>query len=77
MEDLQLREPLIFELGRPGRGATTQRPPASAQGADVPATLRPALRCPMACRPVRRRAARRCPADTARAQRGAAGSVRK
>jgi glycine dehydrogenase subunit 2 len=39
MENLQLREPLIFEQSRAGRSATTQRPPApaSALGVDVPA----------------------------------------
>ena len=37
---LASREPLIFELSRPGRGATTQFPPAVAGSAAVPANLR-------------------------------------
>jgi glycine dehydrogenase subunit 2 len=40
MSDLQLREPLIFELSKPGRGARTQYPPKAAGGATVPAHLR-------------------------------------
>ncbi len=40
MSELQLREPLIFELSKPGRGARTQYPPAAAGGATVPANLR-------------------------------------
>src|ERR1700744_4419592 len=37
---LSSREPLIFELSRPGRGATTQFPAAVAGPAQVPANLR-------------------------------------
>ena len=37
---LASREPLIFELSKPGRGATTQFPPAVAGTASVPAHLR-------------------------------------
>ncbi len=37
---LKLREPLIFELSKPGRGAVTQFPPAVAGTARVPANLR-------------------------------------
>jgi glycine dehydrogenase subunit 2 len=37
---LSSREPLIFELSRPGRGATTQFPAAVAGAAQVPANLR-------------------------------------
>ena len=37
---LASREPLIFELSKPGRGATTQFPPAVAGTASVPANLR-------------------------------------
>jgi glycine dehydrogenase subunit 2 len=37
---LSSREPLIFELSKPGRGATTQFPPAVAGTASVPANLR-------------------------------------
>jgi glycine dehydrogenase subunit 2 len=40
MSELQLREPLIFELSKPGRGARTQYPPAVAGVAAVPANLR-------------------------------------
>jgi glycine dehydrogenase subunit 2 len=40
MSELQLREPLIFELSKPGRGARTQYPPAVAGNAAVPAHLR-------------------------------------
>jgi glycine dehydrogenase subunit 2 len=40
MSELQLREPLIFELSKPGRGARTQYPPAAAGNAAVPAHLR-------------------------------------
>ena len=40
MPDLQLREPLIFELSKPGRGAPTQFPPPVAGGAEIPAHLR-------------------------------------
>ncbi|HXC08570.1 MAG TPA: hypothetical protein VNV61_06545, partial [Steroidobacteraceae bacterium] len=40
MADLQAREPLIFELSRPGRGAVTQYPPRVAGSAAVPAHLR-------------------------------------
>ena len=40
MSELQLREPLIFELSKPGRGARTQYPPAAAGGAAVPANQR-------------------------------------
>ena len=37
---LSAREPLIFELSKPGRGAATQFPAAVAGGASVPANLR-------------------------------------
>ena len=37
---LSSREPLIFELSRPGRGATSQFPTPVAGGASVPANLR-------------------------------------
>jgi glycine dehydrogenase subunit 2 len=37
---LQSREPLIFELSKPGRGAVTQFPPPVAGTAQVPANLR-------------------------------------
>jgi len=37
---LKQREPLIFELSKPGRGAVTQFPPAVAGAAHVPANLR-------------------------------------
>jgi hypothetical protein len=37
MTDLQAREPLIFELSRPGRGAGTQFPPPVAGSAEIPA----------------------------------------
>ncbi|HEY2463468.1 MAG TPA: aminomethyl-transferring glycine dehydrogenase subunit GcvPB [Steroidobacteraceae bacterium] len=37
---LKSREPLIFELSKPGRGAATQFPPAVAGAASVPANLR-------------------------------------
>src|SRR3982074_183878 len=40
MADLQAREPLIFELGKPGRQAATQYPPRVAGSAEVPAHLR-------------------------------------
>jgi glycine dehydrogenase subunit 2 len=40
MSELQLREPLIFELSKPGRGARTQYPPAVAGNAAIPAHLR-------------------------------------
>ncbi len=42
MTELKLREPLIFELSKPGRGARTQYPAAAAAvgGAAVPAHLR-------------------------------------
>src|SRR5580698_1316592 len=41
-ENMQLRprEPLIFELSKPGRGAVTQFPPPVAGSAHVPANLR-------------------------------------
>ena len=49
MSDLPLREALIFELSKPGRGAGTQYPPKAAGNAAVPANLRrakaPALPC--------------------------------
>ncbi|HEX3602579.1 MAG TPA: aminomethyl-transferring glycine dehydrogenase subunit GcvPB [Steroidobacteraceae bacterium] len=38
--ELKSREPLIFELSKPGRGAVTQFPPPVAGGAQVPANLR-------------------------------------
>jgi glycine dehydrogenase subunit 2 len=38
--DLPAREPLIFELSRPGRGAATQYPPQAPGSAGVPAHLR-------------------------------------
>src|SRR5882757_8403356 len=38
--ELQPREPLIFELSKPGRGAGTQFPPPAAGTASVPAHLR-------------------------------------
>jgi len=40
MTELNLREPLIFELSKPGRGAGTQFPPRVAGSAQVPANLR-------------------------------------
>jgi glycine dehydrogenase subunit 2 len=40
MMQLQMREPLIFELSKPGRGAVTQFPPPVAGTAQVPANLR-------------------------------------
>ena len=40
MTDLQLREPLIFELSRPGRQASTQFPPPAFGSAEIPAHLR-------------------------------------
>jgi glycine dehydrogenase subunit 2 len=40
MTELPSREPLIFELSRPGRHAVTQFPPAAAGTAEVPAPLR-------------------------------------
>jgi glycine dehydrogenase subunit 2 len=38
--ELKSREPLIFELSKPGRGAVTQFPPPVAGSAQVPANLR-------------------------------------
>src|SRR5450432_1988682 len=43
MPETQLREPLIFELSKPGRGAGTQFPPPVAGAASVPANLRRAV----------------------------------
>ena len=43
MADLQAREPLIFELSKPGRGAVTQYPPRVAGSAQVPEHLRRAV----------------------------------
>ena len=40
MTELKLREPLIFELSKAGRGAGTQFPPRVAGSAQVPANLR-------------------------------------
>jgi glycine dehydrogenase subunit 2 len=40
MPELQSREPLIFELSKPGRQAGTQFPPPVAGSAEVPAQLR-------------------------------------
>jgi glycine dehydrogenase subunit 2 len=40
MNELKSREPLIFELSKPGRGAVTQFPPRVAGIAEVPANLR-------------------------------------
>ncbi len=40
MTELQLREPLIFELSKPGRHAATQFPPHAAGCAEVPPALR-------------------------------------
>src|ERR1700676_4856775 len=40
MADLQAREPLIFELSKPGRQAGTQFPPRVAGSAEIPAHLR-------------------------------------
>jgi glycine dehydrogenase subunit 2 len=40
MTELKLREPLIFELSKSGRGAGTQFPPQVAGSAQVPANLR-------------------------------------
>src|SRR5450432_4324122 len=40
MTELDLREPLIFELSKAGRGAVTQFPPRVAGSAQVPANLR-------------------------------------
>jgi glycine dehydrogenase subunit 2 len=39
MTELNLREPLIFELSKPGRGAGTQFPPRVSGSAQVPANL--------------------------------------
>ena len=44
MAELQLREPLIFELSKPGRQAPTQFPPAAAGSAEIPVHLRRAER---------------------------------
>src|SRR3981081_4582119 len=43
MPELQLREPLIFELSKPGRGAGTHVPPRVAGSAEIPAQLRRAV----------------------------------
>src|SRR3979490_1671584 len=40
MNELKLREPLIFNLSKPGRRAVTQFPPRVAGSAQVPANLR-------------------------------------
>jgi glycine dehydrogenase subunit 2 len=40
MTELHAREPLIFELGKPGRGAMSQLPPAAATPLELPAHLR-------------------------------------
>jgi glycine dehydrogenase subunit 2 len=40
MTDLELREPLIFTLSRPGRGARARVPPVAAAASDLPAGLR-------------------------------------
>lgn len=40
MTELKLREPLIFELSKPGRGAVTQFPPKAAGSVRVPENLR-------------------------------------
>jgi len=40
MTELKAREPLIFELSKPGRHAGTQFPPAAAGSAEIPAHLR-------------------------------------
>jgi glycine dehydrogenase subunit 2 len=40
MDDTQLREPLVFELGKPGRRARSQFPPRVATGSELPAHLR-------------------------------------
>jgi glycine dehydrogenase subunit 2 len=40
MTDLELREPLIFTLSRPGRGARARVPPVAATASDLPAGLR-------------------------------------
>src|SRR6202047_1009340 len=40
MADLQAREPLIFELSKPGRQAGTQFPPRGAGSTEIPAHLR-------------------------------------
>src|ERR1700691_5490245 len=40
MAELQSREPLIFELSKPGRQATTQFPPRVPGSAEIPAHLR-------------------------------------
>jgi glycine dehydrogenase subunit 2 len=40
MVELQAREPLIFELSKPGRQAGTQFPPPVAGSAEIPAHLR-------------------------------------
>src|ERR1700684_4578938 len=40
MTELKLREPLIFELSKPGRGAVTQFPPNAASSVKVPKNLR-------------------------------------
>jgi glycine dehydrogenase subunit 2 len=43
MADREAREPLIFELGKPGRGAVTQYPPRTAGNDGIPAHLRRAM----------------------------------
>src|ERR1700716_4171283 len=40
MAELQAREPLIFELSKPGRHAGTQFPPVAAGSAEIPPHLR-------------------------------------
>src|ERR1700719_2970896 len=40
MAELQARDPLIFELSKPGRLAVTQFPPRVAGSAEIPAHLR-------------------------------------
>ena len=43
MADLQAREPLIFELSKPGRQAVTQFPPLVTGSAEIPPHLRRAM----------------------------------
>src|SRR5271163_2005962 len=45
--ELQSREPLIFELSKPGRGAPTQYPPSAPKSAEIPEHLRRAAPPPL------------------------------
>ncbi len=57
MMQLNQREPLIFELSKPGRGAVTQFPPPVAGTARVPAQFAP---CSSRRRCRKFRSCRRC-----------------